>query len=471
MELRTSFSRQAPEAVAASSSGDVRLGSRVGALGAREGLATILGLIGILVLTAPASRLTVPVGAPGSTLPNWILGIFSPMADTGLWLGRPAVAGGLVLATAAWLLVVRDVDSVPLRTLVWAIGAIYVLLLLAPPLFSTDVFTYLSAGRLQVLHSVNPYLHGPVVRPQDPVFGWTGLIWCDTPTVYGPIFTLFTVALTPLGVAGGLWALKLVAFASAGTCAWLTYKIARDLGRPAAQAMVFVALNPVLLVYALGGGHNDLLMLAVVLAAVRLVVQSRPRAAGAALAVAVAVKATAGLVLPFLLIGSRKSVDRGTREALLGFTMVTAAVAAVATLFYGGQWLTVPATIADGTGQHIGELRSVPGIFAGYLGLGQVGVIPRTLLFLVVLSIIVLSARAALRTKNGWIGGAAVAIIASLALSTQLHPWYLIWCLPFAALSGNRRIRGGAIALTVGVIAIQAIRWLAPLGVGWAHSG
>ena len=322
-----------------------------------------------------------------------------------------------------------------------------------------------------MLHGVNPYVHGPVVRPQDPVFGWTGLIWCDTPTVYGPLFTLLTAGLVPLGPAGGLWALKFVAFLSAGSCAWLTYQIARDLGRPSKQALAFVALNPALLAYALGGGHNDLLMLAIVLLAVRLVLKARPRAAGATLALAVSVKATAGLVLPFLLIGAGKRAERGQRQAGIGFVAVIAGVSAVATAFYGLEWLRVPATIADGTGQHIGELRSIPGLLAGYLGLGQVGVVPRTLLFVAVIAVIVLSIRASVGSRDGWIAGAAVAIIASLALSTQLHPWYLIWCLPFAALSGNRRIRGAAMALTFAVIAIAAVRWVAPLGVGWPHSG
>ena len=50
----------------------------------------------------------------------------------------------------------------------------------------------------------------------------------------------------------------------------------------------------------MGGGHNDLLMLMLVLAGVLLVLRSREALGGAAVLAAVAVKATAGVALPFL---------------------------------------------------------------------------------------------------------------------------------------------------------------------------
>ena len=439
-------------------------------------------LLLLTVLAAPTSRLIVPIGAPGSTLPDWILGVFAPIGDTPKALGRGAIAAGMdwgklfvsvgFFALAwAWLAIVREAENIPVKVLVWGIVGVYVLLVIAPPMFSTDIFTYLSGGRLQVLYGVNPYEHGPVVRPQDPVFGWTGLVWLDTPTVYGPIFTLLTAALTPLGPAGGMWTLKVIAALSAGACGWLTWKIAEDLGRPPENALAFVALNPILLLFALAGGHNDLLMLAIALAAVRLTILAKPLAAGATLGAAIAVKLTAGLVLPFMFIGAGKRAENGRTDFVKGFLLLWVPLAAVATAFYGLEWLKVPKVIGQGMGQHIGELKSVPGIVAGYAGLGPIGPVTRGLFLVVLIGIVVLAFRAAERTRDGWIGWSAVVIVASLTLSTQLHPWYLIWALPFAALSGDKRVRGLAVGLTFAVIAIQAIRWLAPLGVGWPHSG
>ena len=78
---------------------------------------------------------------------------------------------------------------------------------------------------------------------------------------------------------------------------------------------MFLGLNPVLLVLAVGGAHNDTLVLLslagglVLSAGVRErrleTPRPRPRAAAVALAAGVGVKLTAGLVLPFLVLGRR----------------------------------------------------------------------------------------------------------------------------------------------------------------------
>jgi alpha-1,6-mannosyltransferase len=357
-----------------------------------------------------------------------------------------------------------------MRPVLWAIGLIYAMLLIAPPLLSTDVFTYLSAGRLEVLHGINPYLHGPVVKPEDPVFGWTGLVWCDTPTVYGPVFSLFSAALANSSLAFGLWTLKAVAALSAVACAALTWSIAKAIDRPAIPAMLFVALNPVLLIHGIGGGHNDLLMLAAVLLAVRLAVGSRPAAAGGVLAAAVAIKATAGLVLPFLVIGAGRHVERGSRRAAAGFAAVFVTIGAVGTLIYGFSWLRIPSTIANGVTRNAGELSSIPGMIFGYGRLGELGAPARIVLGVAGLICLILAVRFALKGGERWISGAGFAILAAMVFTSQLHPWYIVLVLPFAALSDDRRVKGGAIALTIAVLlAIPLIRHLSPIGYAWPY--
>jgi alpha-1,6-mannosyltransferase len=428
-------------------------------------------LVALFVLAAPGKRLLVPIGAPGSTLPDWIIGPLAPLAHSSLQVGTVALALISLLLVACWLVVIRDADSLQLKPVLWVLGGIYLLLLIGPPLLSTDAFTYLSAGRLQVLHGVNPYVHGPVVRPQDPGFGWTGLIWADTPTVYGPVFTLLTAGLVPLGLAGGLWSLKLIACLSAIACAWLTWSIAEELGRPRMQAMLFVALNPIFMVYAVAGAHNDLLMLAIALLGVRFAIRTQPKAAGAALALAVAIKVTGLLILPFVVVAARERRDGAGRRVVASFAAVSLVVAVIGTLFYGFDWLAVPSTISDGAARHIGELRSVPGIIAGYLGLGPIGPVARSLLTVAAVASVVAAIGWSLLGDNRWVAGAAVSVIAALTFSTQLHPWYLVWALPFGALTTERRVRNGTIALFIAIIAIQAIRWIVPAGVGWPHGG
>lgn len=442
-------------------------------------LAAYCVLMALVVIAAPSARPLVPIGAPGSTLPDWILGPLAPLSAIGLQEYRGATEPLFVLLVAicvfvvplAWLRVVDGAHEIDRRTLIRVVLGLYVLLVIAPPLLSTDVFTYLSGGRLQVLHGVNPYLHGPVVRPDDQIFGWTGLIWLDTPTVYGPLFTLLTAALSPLGPVAGLWLLKVLTGACAVACVWLTGSIASLLGRDPVRAALFVALNPLFTVYTLAGAHNDLLALALALLATWMVLALRPRLAGAGLAAAVAVKATAGLALPFLIVGASRRERKGGWAVTVGFLVISVLIGLVATVFYGPHWLSIPASIADGTAQHIGELRSIPGFLAGYTGLGPIGSLARNLLFIGVVTVVAFELVRSLRTRNGWVDGIAVSSMALLVLSTQLHPNYIAMALPFAAVAGDRRIRWFAVALTLGIIAINVIRSVLPLGVGWPHGG
>ena len=91
------------------------------------------------------------------------------------------------------------------------------------------MFGYLGYARLGALHGLDPYSHVPAEAPGDAVFPFVG--WPFKHSPYGPLFTLGSYALAPLGLAGGLWALKaLAAAASLGAIALVGYA-AHALGR------------------------------------------------------------------------------------------------------------------------------------------------------------------------------------------------------------------------------------------------
>ena len=130
---------------------------------------------------------------------------------------------------------------------------------LSPPLALTDIFNYVNYGRMEVVHQLNPYTTIPILEPHnDPSYALSN--WHQLLSPYGPLFTILTFAFVPLGVAATLWAMKaLLAAASLGTI-FLVWKCARLLGREPVAAIVLVGLNPVVLVWGLGGDHNDFLM-------------------------------------------------------------------------------------------------------------------------------------------------------------------------------------------------------------------
>jgi hypothetical protein len=144
----------------------------------------------------------------------------------------------------------------------------HLLFLLAPPLLSHDVFSYIAYARLGVANHLNPYTHAPLDIPNDPGFTHAGSI--DASSAYGPVFTLLTYPLSPLGVPAAFWILKVVAALSSLGVVALVWRIAQRLGRDPLVPALAVGLNPLVLVHVVGGAHNEALTLLITMAGVLL---------------------------------------------------------------------------------------------------------------------------------------------------------------------------------------------------------
>lgn len=416
-----------------------------------------------VALGAAGTRYMVLAGS-STAVPAWIAG---PLADASWRMPAPALCALLATMVLAYLGVVRFGATIPAR---WALGTIvtlHLIFLLAPPLFSSDVFNYLDAGRLDALYGLNPYLATPLARSGDIAFPFTGMAWMGAPSVYGPGFTVLCAALAPLGVAAQLWALKALAGAASLACTGLVWACARRLGRPPVPAALFFGCNPIVLVATVGGAHNDLLVCALVLAGVWLAAGTRSRRAATALVGAAAIKLTGALVLPFLLIGSGRRW-RATARAAAG----AAAMVALGTLaLFGTAPGHVLAALGAGADRHVGELRSVPGFLAGYAGIGPVGPLARSLLAGVGLAGVASAALLAARGRLPWLTAAGWGVLAVLLTSTRLEPWYAVWLIPLAALGTDRRLRGASHALLIAIALIAFARYALRLGIHYPHGG
>ena len=54
------------------------------------------------------------------------------------------------------------------RVVLMAIVAVHAVVLLAPPLASTDVFSYQAYARMGAVYGINPYTHGPYAISPGP---------------------------------------------------------------------------------------------------------------------------------------------------------------------------------------------------------------------------------------------------------------------------------------------------------------
>src|SRR3954465_8887087 len=257
---------------------------------ALSGLVACGLLLGMRAAAAPSGL--IPASWHG--LPGWLRG---PLPGVGDGLTGGVFSALFLAMCAAYLCALGLARELAARAAVAAIVVLHVAFMLAPPLLSSDVFGYVDWARLGVLHGLDPYAHGSLAAPHDEAFRY--FRWrTEMPSPYGPAFTLASFATAPLGVAGARWAFKVAPAAASLGCVALVASCARRLGRDPLRAAAFVGLNPLVLVWAVGGAHNDLIATVAVLAGVRLAIGRRERAGGAALALAAAVKVSAGVVLP-----------------------------------------------------------------------------------------------------------------------------------------------------------------------------
>jgi alpha-1,6-mannosyltransferase len=406
--------------------------------------ALVLGTPVVVVLA-----LIVGAGAAPSNLvpsarggfPRWLAGPLDGVA----W-PLPSIAWGalLLVLLVAYALAVSRAERLGLRAVVGAVVVAHVLLLVGPPLLSGDVFSYIGYARLGVLHELSPYTHGAEELGPDRVHPF--VLWRDARSPYGPSFTLLTYALVPLGIAGSLWVLKTVAVLASLGCVALVASVAKSPARAAA----FVGLNPVVLAFAVGGAHNDLLV-AVLLAGAAACLAGRRGVPAAALAVAAGtVKLSALLVVPFAV-----AADPRRRRAALAAAAALAIALVTAVVAFGASATGMVAAI--GRQQVILANHSVPGVLTHAVGGHALPGIVRVALSLGFAAVVVITLRRAWRGGDP-AGAAGWATLALLLTTTWLLPWYLVWLLPLVALSADRRLETAAMLMTAYIV-ISRLPW------------
>lgn len=418
------------------------------ALGA-VGLAGVLAGVALLAVGA-AGRPNLYVPAHAGGWPAWLTG---PLHSLGMGLSEGRFQALTLLMAVGYLIVLFAARALSLRAIAITIVAAHVLLMLAPPLISLDVFGYLDYARLGILHGLDPYSHFPAQASGDAIYRFVG--WHHQHSPYGPLFTLLSYALVPLGVGGGIWALKLLAAAASLGAVWLLARAAGRMGMSRRTAAVFVGLNPVLLELAVGGDHNDTLVLLAVSGALALTAATpqtvvaagsgRLKGAMVALATAVGLKVSAGLVLPFVLASPAPA---GTllrrRERLNLFAVAVAALALIAVvglIAFGSHLAGFLEAVSSQ--QNMIEPRSIPAETGRLLGLHGLHNVPTWWRDAYLALFVAVTCVTLWWTARGgdWRTGAGWATLTLVVCTAWLLPWYAIWPLPLAALSRNRALR------------------------------
>jgi hypothetical protein len=408
------------------------------------------------VLAGFAGSVLLALGSLGSGAPpvydpvrrTPVLGLLRDSA--GERIALTLVYAGLAVLGMAWLHLGRSlhrrehgVDLPALRRigLLWG-GP----LLIAVPLFSRDLYSY--AAQAQITRAgLDPYTVGPAAL-SGPFLDEISRLWVDTPAPYGPLWlglgrTIATV--TGDGVLTTVFFLRLLAVLGLLLMARYLPRLATACGVDARFAFWLGVLNPLVLIHFVAGGHNDALMLGLVVAGLAIAIEATEErwvAAGVALcAGAVLVKAPAVIAVGFLawvwsrhLHGRWRLVVACVRTG--GVALGTAAVVSIATGIGFGwvnqlntpgavvTWLSLP----TGLGLTIDFLRGAenyitsedPVIAACRIG-GQVATAG------VVLWLWLRAGRL------GPVRALALALLAIVMLGPVVQPWYMIWPIAIAA--------------------------------------
>lgn len=356
------------------------------------------------------------------------------------WDFSYAFSGVFVLMLVAYGVVLGCARRLSMRAIVIALAVMYALILTGPQLELSDIFNYLGYARLGALHGLNPYTHVIANEHFDPVSFF--VTWHHWASPYGQLFTLLTYPLGGLSLSSSYWAMKIAMVLLSAGFVVLVWQCARQLGHDPRFAVLFVAANPIVLIYEIGGFHNDPVMLVPAMGAISLLLARRYRWAGAVLALAIAAKFTAVLLLPFLMIAARPA--RRSLQVLLGAVLGAVPLAAASVAFFGFALPNAADQSSIVTGRSVVNLV---GVIFGLGGTTPALEVASKLVLILVTGVLVF--QAARRGRPDWLSGAGWATLVLLCCMTWLMPWYVIWALPLAALSLNPRLRRATLAFTV----------------------
>jgi hypothetical protein len=365
---------------------------------------------------------------------------------SGQFLGIMLVYLGIALLLGAWFETIRAVRAgslIRLRQLLLLLVAWAAPILLAPPLFSRDVYSYAAQGQL-VAKGLNPYLHGPSVLGGGPFFRLVDPLWRHAIAPYGPAWERLSGLVVQLSGHRVLWAVagfRVVAAIGLALLAWGVPALAHAAGRDGTLAFTVAVLNPLVLLVLLGGAHNDALMLGLLVLGCALAARRHPLAGLACCALAAEIKAPAliaALFIGWAWWGAGQELRQRLARTLLAVCFTVAVMAAIGAVA-GLSWRWVGALFTAGTVVSWLDPVTAVGLALAHLAHalgyhGGSGAFVRGSRVLGLAIAAAISVRLLIRSRDqepvralGW------SIFAFVLLGPVLWPWYYAWAFVFLA--------------------------------------
>lgn len=352
---------------------------------------------------------TIVVGANGVVLPlAWLFG--TTLLVGAWWAGRG------VVPSLRWAYVTAGLWVVPLLPFL--------------PLGSYDVYSYACQGWQQAA-GLDPYAGG-VDLVGCPWAEAVAPTWTDSPAPYGPVFLLLAALAAKVGgsLSGIVAALRVIALLGVGLIAVCLPVIARRAGVPPKRAVWLALACPLVPIHLVSGAHNDAVMVGFMVAGLTAALIRRPLLAGVLFGLAIGVKATAVVLVPFaLLLVNRK-------QALTLLAGVIGSLGVVSLLSGRGLgWITG----LRGSGASV-QWTSPPTAVGLTLRVFGVDAVPFTrIVGIVLLAVVLVVLWWRARRSGDPLPYVGYALAATVVLAPVFHPWYAMWALAVLAATVRRQ--------------------------------
>lgn len=356
---------------------------------------------------------------------------------------------GLFLLYGAVLRVCRDGLDPRTRALAFGLPVLFnVAWLVAAPTLSIDVPSYVSHGYVRAGLGENPYLvpssavETSAIAADLEAYGWRPV---HPVSPYGPLITQLETA-----VAGSPWsvdtmvvAFKIVAVACSLAAAALIWVILghlcrswRDLGT------VAYLWNPMIVVELAGEGHNDAIMVVLVLLALALTIRRRVAGGIIAMGAAILAKYLPALLVPLqaaYLWRTRDDTGRLTRQAAVGVV----SVALLAAVLFAPYWVgpeTFAGVTLTGQAGHTGSTQTViVEVLSRFAPASSVGPLVAAVAVCGLLAYVGVQAINVGDEHTLLRAAAAVSVVYVLLASPSYWPWYAVLPVALLALVPGRR--------------------------------
>jgi len=325
-------------------------------------------------------------------------------------------------------------------------------LLLGPPMFGRDLYSYVAQG-LIAHQGMNPYHVTPEVLGAGPNLDSIASVWRNTIAPYGPLFLSLSRGLVSL--AGHSLVVQVLLMRSLEIIGFVLVmvflpRLARQQSVNPGLALWLVALSPLALTSLIASGHNDALMIGLVVAGVSLALEGRLAIGFGICAVAASIKLPAAAAILFLGVDEFRRADR-TRRLRILFDAILLPIAIIVGITlaagYGWTWLGPQALKVPGLVRALMTPSVSLGSFAySILDLVGVHVASHTMvsIFQVMCTVLTLSGCAWLLVnaqKLNVVRALGLALLLFSVGSPTLWPWYLMWGISLLAATSAQRSR------------------------------